>query len=429
MACLSIFLANRYSWRVNSSKPFSSISDNVNREIVKCPACGCSDIKLIFDFGKVPLAGYFPERGSSDRKYLIPMQLRICSDCQLVQVNPDVNDEILFEDYRYVSSVGMQKHFDEFAHWFTESRKITKSSRILEIGCNDGPLLKSLTNHGYQPVGIDPARNIVERAKEKGLNVICDYFNLNSVIHNELESSFDVVISCNSFAHISNIDEIAESVAKTLTQDGIFIVEVQSLQDLVETRAYDFVYHEHKYYYSLFSLSALMKRHGMFLIDALHINTHGGSIRYVFSKKELLQTQELTELIHKERSIDLSVHAIADSIQFFMHELNKLKHFLQEAVRRGEICVGIGASGRANMILNYLQLGPEILSEVFDESSERINREMALSGIPISPFSTAPASLADNVVVLAWNFSDILIEKWPIKNSKFILPLPIFTII
>lgn len=407
----------------------SPIPGKVSREIANCPACDSLEIELIFDFGQVPLAGYFPKRGMADKKNLFPMQLRVCNVCQLVQINPDISDYILFEDYRYVSSVGMQNHFNDFAVWLAQNRKLDLNSRILEIGCNDGPLLQALTIRGFNPVGIDPARNIVELARAKNLDVICDFFNMGSVIRNKMENTFDVIISCNSFAHMSDIDHIAASVAEALTQDGLFIVEVQSLQDLVESKAFDFVYHEHKYYYSIQSISLLMKRHGMFLVDALRVNTHGGSIRYVFSKKDLGQSPGLIELVLNEKSIDLTSSAIANSIKCFMNELAKLKFFLQEAIGKGELCVGVGASGRANMILSYLQLPFGTLSEVFDESSERVDREMALTGVPISPFNLATASLADNVVILAWNYSDTFIQKWPKKDTKFILPLPKFRVL
>ncbi len=414
---------------MDSPESISPVSDHVSREVSNCPACNNLEIEIIFDFGQVPLAGYFPKRGMADEKNLLPMQLRVCSACQLVQINPDVSDDILFEDYRYVSSIGMQNHFDEFAIWLAQTQKLDQNSKILEIGCNDGPLLQALTDRGFNPVGIDPARNIVELAREKNLDVICDYFNMSSVIRNKMENAFDVIISCNSFAHISGIDHIAASVAKALTQDGLFIVEVQSLQDLVESKAFDFVYHEHKYYYSIHSISVLMKRHGMFLVDALHVNTHGGSIRYVFSKNDLGQSPGLIELILNEKSVDLTGPSIANSIECFMEELAKLKIFLQEAVRKGEICVGVGASGRANMMLSYLRLPLGTLSEVFDESSERVDREMALTGVPVSPFFLASASRADNVVILAWNYSDTFIQKWPRKDTKFILPLPKFRIV
>lgn len=402
--------------------------DSPFHEISSCPACKNSEFDSIFDFGKVPLAGYFPLPGESDERFLIPMELRSCKACQLVQVNPDVSDNLLFADYRYVSSIGMQSHFDSFANWFKESNLAEYDSTILEIGCNDGPLLTSLTRLGYRPVGIDPASNIVKQASDKGLKVICDFFNLKTVAAKKLENTCDVIISCNSFAHISAIDEIARSVALALNPTGVFIVEVQSLSDLVKSKAYDFVYHEHKYYYSIMSISKLLHRHGMYLIDGMQIPTHGGSLRLVFSKTNKSKSENLKRMSKTENSVDLSAGAISLSVAAFMNELNKLKDFLRTASDDNQLCVGVGASGRANMLLNYLMPEAKGIAAVYDESPERIGREMALSGIPVKRLDARTEMNSPNVLVLAWNFSEVLMSKWPIVNSTFVLPLPEFSV-
>jgi SAM-dependent methyltransferase len=375
------------------------------------------------------LAGYFPLPGESQEKFLIPMELRSCKECQLVQINPDVSDELLFADYRYVSSVGMQPHFDSFANWFEESHLADQNSTILEIGCNDGPLLDALTKKGYRPIGIDPASNIVGQARQKGLNVICDFFNLESVEANNLVNACDILISCNSFAHISDIDVIAKSVAHALKPTGFFIVEIQSLLDLVESKAFDFVYHEHKYYYSIVSISKLLHRHGMYLVDGMEITTHGGSMRLVFSKSKNGESENLKNMIKKETSVDLSPTALGISIVSFMNEIQKLKFFLKSISEENQVCVGVGASGRANMLLNYLLPEARVINAVYDESPERIGREMALSEIPVERLAEANKLAPGTVVVLAWNYSEVLINKWPNQQSTFVIPLPEFTVV
>jgi SAM-dependent methyltransferase len=399
------------------------------REINLCPACSNSEFDRIYDFGNVPLAGYFPLPGESEEKFLIPMELRSCKECQLVQINPDVSDELLFADYRYVSSVGMQPHFDSFANWFEESHLADQNSTILEIGCNDGPLLDALTKKGYRPIGIDPASNIVGQARQKGLNVICDFFNLESVEANNLVNACDILISCNSFAHISDIDVIAKSVARALKPTGFFIVEIQSLLDLVESKAFDFVYHEHKYYYSIVSISKLLHRHGMYLVDGMEIATHGGSMRLVFSKSKNGESENLKNMIKKETSVDLSPTALGISIVSFMNEIQKLKIFLKSISEENQVCVGVGASGRANMLLNYLLPEARVINAVYDESPERIGREMALSEIPVERLAEANKLAPGTVVVLAWNYSEVLINKWPNQQSTFVIPLPEFTVV
>jgi len=357
------------------------------------------------------------------------MELRSCKECQLVQINPDVSDELLFADYRYVSSVGMQTHFDAFANWFEESHLADQGSTILEIGCNDGPLLDSLTKKGYKPIGIDPASNIVRQASQKGLTVICDFFNLESIEEHKLVNNCDVLISCNSFAHISDIDLVAKSVAHALKPTGVFIVEIQSLYDLVESKAFDFVYHEHKYYYSIVSISNLLRRHGLYLVDGMEIATHGGSMRLVFSKRKHDKSENLEKMIEKENSVDLSPPAIEIAINSFMNEIQKLKKFLRSSSEKNQVCVGVGASGRANMLLNYLLPEAKVIEAVYDESPERIRREMALSEIPVKELAEASELAPANVLVLAWNYSEVLINKWPNQKSTFVVPLPEFTVV
>ena len=405
------------------------IQDSPFQEIDLCPACSNSEFDRIYEFGNVPLAGYFPLPGKSEEKFLIPMELRSCKECQLVQINPDVNDDLLFADYRYVSSVGMQSHFDSFADWFEKSHFADQNSTILEIGCNDGPLLDSLTKKGYRPIGIDPASNIVRQASQKGLNVICDFFNLESVEAHQLVNTCDVLISCNSFAHISDIGLVAKSVARALKPTGVFIVEIQSLYDLVKSKAFDFVYHEHKYYYSIVSISNLLRRHGMYLVDGMEIDTHGGSMRLVFSKSKNDESEIVKKMIKKENSVDLTPTAIQVAIVSFMEEIQKLKIFLQSSSKENQVCVGVGASGRANMLLNYLLPEAKVIDAVYDESPERIGREMALSEIPVKGLAEASELGPANVLVLAWNYSEVLISKWSNQNSTFVIPLPEFTVL
>lgn len=399
------------------------------QEIDLCPACRSGDFEEIYNFGMVPLAGYFPLAGKSENRFLVPMELRTCKKCQLVQINPDVSDELLFSDYRYLSSVGMQPHFDSFASWFDANKLAEHESTILEIGCNDGPLLTSLTKKGYSPIGIDPALNIVREARDKGLKVICDYFNMESLDSNQLVNACDVLISCNSFAHISNIDNIAESVARALKPSGIFIVEIQSLNNLVASKAFDFVYHEHKYYYSIQSISNLLHRHGFYLIDGMEIDTHGGSMRLVFSKSNKVQSENIKRMIEKEKSVDLSPSALKLAVISFMDEIQKIKNLLRKSAEEKPVYFGVGASGRANMLLHYMLPEAKRIEAVYDESPERIGREMALSQIPVRKLADVQIGVAQLVIVLAWNYSEILIKKWPNKNSTFIIPLPNFRII
>ena len=399
-------------------------------KVTRCSGCNTNNLEIIWDFKKVPLAGYFPVKGAEDLRNLIPMELTQCSNCLLVQIDPNVSDVLLFEDYRYISSVGMQRHFNEFAEWFMASFSPKNECDILEIGCNDGPLLQSLTKFGFSPMGIDPASNIVELAKDKGLQVVNDFFSLDSVTKYGFESKFDYIISCNSFAHISKIREIAKAVSFALKENGKFIVEVQSFYALVNSLAFDFVYHEHKFYYTLSSIENLLNNYELNLIDVQIIGSHGGSYRLTFSNSIKTKSERLKSEMDKESASNiLNVEAIKLKVKMFMGNIEHLGKELEELKDSGLKIIGFGASGRANMQLSYLGEKASLIDYVVDESKERIGRNLAFSGVGIKNYADLKGDEYDVCVILAWNFADHIMEKMQHPGKIFIIPFPEFKII
>ena len=398
--------------------------------VTTCSGCNTNNLEIIWDFKKVPLAGYFPIKGSENLKNLIPMTLIQCSNCMLVQINPNVSDNLLFEDYRYISSVGMQRHFNEFADWFVSSFAPMVNCEILEIGCNDGPLLESLTQHGFNPIGIDPASNIVKLATAKSLNVVSDFFSLESAKKYSFESKFDYVISCNSFAHISKIGEIAAAVSFVLKENGRFIVEVQSFNELVKSLAFDFVYHEHKFYYTLNSIKNLLENFGLHLVDVELISSHGGSYRLTFSNSTVIKSDRLNLEIERESESNvLNVEDVRLQVQKFMENIDYLGEELQTLKDSGLKIIGFGASGRANMQLSYLGEKASLIDYVVDESRERIGRNLAFTGIAIRDYADLKVDDYDVCVILAWNFANQIMAKMEHPGKIFIIPFPEFKII
>jgi SAM-dependent methyltransferase len=393
------------------------------KELVSCGACQSENLELTHDFGHVPLAGYFPKPEDTQLD-LVPMKLLFCKECTLHQISPDISDEYLFKDYRYISSVGMQRHFDELANWFVSACHPEKSAKILEFGCNDGPLLSALTDKGFSPVGIDPASNIVQRASNKGLRVINDFFSLDAVRRYSELQDLEYIFSSNSFAHISEISEIAHAVSAALAPNGRFIVEVQSLVALLDSNAFDFIYHEHKYYYTLESITRLMKQFDLYLEYASVIPTHGGSYRLIFGKSQTEQSLETRELISKESSSILDSKSIGSAILKYETELEKLDNLIETLNVEGNRIVAFGASGRANMLLAKLPRSRALIEKVIDESPERFGRLMAQNQIPIEPLSGNDLTQYTTLVILAWNYSDVVIKKLEHTELDYVIPLP-----
>lgn len=397
-------------------------------EITNCGSCKSSEITLVHDFGKVPLAGYFPT--SEERLLpLVPMQLHRCKSCTLYQISPDISDSYLFSNYRYVSSIGMQAHFNEFALWFSENENAATNVKIAELGCNDGPFLEALNRLGYNPTGIDPAVNIVRLAREKGLAVINDFFSLSAVDKYTELQDLDYLFSSNSFAHINQIQEVAEAVSMALSESGRFIVEVQSFNSLLANNAFDFVYHEHKYYYTLESMTNLMRQFGLHLIDGVLTDAHGGSYRLIFSKEFDNQSERVRNLLKSEREKDFGIDSVRNAISQYLTQLAALDQFVDKQLSIGQKIIAFGASGRANMLLGNLPLTRARSIKVIDESPERINRLMAQNKNEVVSFQEINQNDYDYVLVLAWNFRNSIIDKWKNEKTSFITPLPFFKVL
>jgi SAM-dependent methyltransferase len=384
-----------------------------------CASCNEGNFSQIYDFGRVPLAGSFPTDPGKVKKY--PLKIIKCKACELVQTNYLIDPEELFKDYRYISSVGMQKHFDEYAEWLVDVEGIDKNKIILEFGCNDGPLLYALKQKGITALGVDPASNIVKLGQAKDLLIIDDFFNYDFVNRSGLSNHFDYILSSNSFAHIEDIQGVIEGVKAALVLNGKFIFEVQYLVDLVDKFQFDFMYHEHLFYYTLTSLQNLFKPHGLTILDFERIPIHSGSIRVIVGKGK--SNQKVLEQLKAEEPY-LNLNNFSEHIST---ALNNLKTYLKD--NKNLKIAGYGASGRANVVTSVLDLDQSLVQYIIDESPERYNKWTANGKIPIFPPEHLVKFKPDVIVVFAWNFADMIIEKTKHLGIPYIIPFPELKII
>jgi hypothetical protein len=203
-------------------------------------------------------------------------------------------------------------------------------------------------------------------------------------------------------------------------------VEVQSFSDLIKTNSFDFIYHEHKYYYSIKSIEYLLKEFGLHLIDGMKIDTHGGSYRLTFSKNSHDKSTRIKDMEREEATESFTKVALVSGIETFMRQINLMREFLRMCKREEKHVVGFGASGRANMLLSYLGEEASIIEVVFDESAERIGRNMGFTGIPIASFTEMSNRQYDAVIILAWNYATTVLSKLPIRRTPVVIPLPVY---
>ena len=381
-----------------------------------CASCSGRKFDVIYDFGKIPLAGSFPKENKNIEYF--PLKIIKCKKCGLVQTNTLIPPEVLFKDYRYISSVGMQKHFNSFADWLIRTQKLTAMSNVLEFGCNDGPLLEALKYRGiHNTLGVDPATNIVELGRKKSLNILNDFFDYNLARNKEWENKFDLILASNTFAHIENINSVVKGVHYSLKPKGRFIFEVQYLVDLVDKFQFDFMYHEHLFYYTVTSLKTLLSKHNLKIINVESVPIHSGSIR-VIATKDTSEFKE--EVVDGFMEVEKDYNDLSKFKNSIAKSLNNLKTFLDN--NKDKKIIGYGASGRANVVVGTLDLDESYIDYIIDESPERYNRLTSNGKIRILPPSKIGE--ADYILIFAWNFSDMIIEKTKHLKIPYIIPFP-----
>lgn len=396
----------------------------------ECAICGNKDLKTIIEYGEVPLAGDFPSKDELDVERKFNMDLLFCEECCLLQTDSVIDADALFKDYRYMSSIGLSKHFTEVANFLKTKFNLDSGSKILEIGSNDGVLLKPLQDLGLNPIGIEPAVNISKVAVDKGCNVINDYFNENNAKKYFGDDGFDLIVSNNCFAHIDDIHSIVSGVHKLLKEDGHFVIEVHYVKNLIEQLQYDNIYHEHIYYYSLNALHNLFSKYGMTIVDYEELPIHSGSIRVIVSNKHLPIQNKIADKLSLEEANGLTSLSYFKNFSDNVYAHTKtIREELVKLKEQGFKIAGYGASGRANMLCNLANLGPDLIDYIVDESPERCGRFIAGKHIPIVNKQHLLDDHPDYIMIFAWNFSKMIIEKLEGNNFKYIIGFPTLQVV
>jgi methylation protein EvaC len=402
-----------------------------------CAFCGSSALTEVIDFGKVAIAGAFlkKEQIPTEKKY--PLAIVFCNDCYAVQVRDHIDPEVLFETDFYFSSAikTLRDHFADYAaevvdRFISDPKKAT----TLEFGSNDGVLLKPIADLGVGTViGVEPAKNIIETVKDDRLTLINDFFNValaEKVI--KQYGHVDLVMANNTYAHISDINGVTAGVEKVLKDDGVFSFEVHYLGKVIQGLQYDFIYHEHIYYYSLLALDNHMARHGMVIFDIKPISIHGGSIRFYAAKKSSKHANNISKTVKdfraEEKKLGFDKPAmyknfaaeIADKKQQLMTLLDDLKG-------QGKKIVGYGASGRANTIIQYCGITNKHVDFMIDDAPAKLGMYTPGSHLEIRNNEALKTYKPDYVLVFAWAFYDEIVAKsqdYLKAGGQMIVPLP-----
>ncbi len=400
--------------------------------VERCQVCECRDLQPVLFLGYLPPVNQMHAIGERPREQpAYPAHVLCCPRCHLVQLGLIVDPGILFPpEYPYTS--GTTKILREnFAELYRECQgmiALGPDDLIVDIGSNDGTLLSNFKKGGHRVYGIEPTLT-GNLAIEQGIPTEIAFFGRGIAEKvKDRQGPAKVVTATNVFAHIENIHEIAESILLLLGEKGVFISESHYLMSLIDTLQYDTIYHEHLRYYSLHSLAHLLKTHGLEVIHAKRIPTHGGSIRVYSARSSAYPVQPSVKAILSEET---SAGPLMLQLNKFRERviLSKLQLYalLLDIKKKGARICGISAPSRASTLITYTGIDDGILDYVVEiKGSRKIGKYMPGTLIPVVEESRLFEDQPEYALILSWHIADELIPKLTQKGFKgrYVIPLP-----
>lgn len=421
--------------------------------ILSCRCCGSQKIKSVVSLGFTPLANALLTKEQLDQpeeKY--PLDLVFCEDCTLVQIVETVPPEKLFCRYFYNSSISQTTldNAKEITGRLIDRMKLKPFgepgfSTVVEIGSNDGYLLKNYVEKGIKVIGIEPAENIADKANKSGVRTINGFFNESSARKlvgggsKEIDSKrvgwifhADLIHANNVLAHVADLHGVIEGIKILLAPDGMAVVETHYVRDLFDHCEFDCIYHEHLCYYSLHSIQKLFSLHGMDMVYAERIPIHGGSLRVYFQRSDGPKSYDSPEVVNAmlAEEIDWGIKKIA-KYRELEYKIVLLKRALLESLGKmksvGKKVIGYGATAKSTTLLNYFGIGTETLDYMADATPDKQGKFTPGTHLPIYSPKSLMSTLPDCALLTAWNFVEEIVKKeTPYRESggKFLIPIP-----
>lgn len=394
-----------------------------------CRMCNSKSFHEVINLGKHPLVNSLVEKKDLKKKDpVFSIKVKQCKKCNLIQLTDiiDANEIYKNVDYLYFSSdmPGLKNYFKPYAEDL-KKRFLKKNDLVIEIGCNDGIMLQFFKKN-YRVLGVDPATNVILRTIKKDIKALPLFFtnDLAKKIKNEWGKA-KLIYGNNCIAHLNDVRDLIKGVDNLLTDDGIFVFECNYWGGMVKNTNYSLIYHDHFSYFTVKVWENFSKKYGLHAFDATVTPAQGGSLRLFLSKKKRAKTKRYKNLINFEKKTNLNSF---ESSKIYKNNViktsKKLKELVLNLIKKGKSIAGYGAAAKGMTILKCSDIGKK-LKYFVDDSPAKQGYYSPVDHIPIISRKEAEKKPTDYFIILAPNYSDVIIkkEKKFIQNGgKFIIP-------
>jgi SAM-dependent methyltransferase len=398
-----------------------------------CRFCNESLSRQFADLGVSPLSNAYLRGDQLDRmEPFYPLTVYVCERCFLVQLPAVETPENIFGDYAYFSSYS--ESWLEHARRYCAAMKgrlgLGAESQVIEIASNDGYLLQYFAQAGVPVLGIEPAANVAEVARTKGVDTIVKFFGV--VTATELAAAgrqADLLLGNNVLAHVPDINDFVAGMRVALKPNGTITMEFPHLMRLMIGNQFDTIYHEHFSYFSLLTVRQIFAAHGLTVFDVDELPTHGGSLRIYAAHADVAELRPSVAAL-EARELEFGLDRI-DAYLRFAEQVRQTKRsllqFLIRAKEEGKRVVGYGAPAKGNTLLNYCGVRTDFLDFTVDRSPHKQGLFLPGTRIPIHAPEKIAETKPDYVLILPWNLRDEIVKqmahvrKW---GGRFVVPIP-----
>jgi SAM-dependent methyltransferase len=399
-----------------------------------CRLCGSSSLELVLPSRPSAIGDAFvSEAHLSEQQGIFPLDCYLCLDCGHLQNLDVVDPDVLFREYTYRTSVslGLVEHFRKYAASCVADLGLAESDLVVEIGSNDGSLLKAFKNLGMRVAGVDPARAIAAAATAEGIPTMAEFFT-SAIADKIREENGSAALFCanNVFAHIDNMADVVVGIRKLLAPDGVFVFEVSYIVDMIDNMVFDTIYHEHVSHHALQPLEAFFNKHDMTLFDVARTGSKGGSIRgfaQPLSTGKRPRSTRLLEMLSEEQRRSVTKPQIyLDWFEAIERRKRAVLAHVDKAIAAGKTVAGYGASTTTTTLLYHFELEGRI-KFIVDDNALKQGMFSPGAHIPVLAPSALNARRPDIVVILAWMYAEPILQRnkaYVAAGGQFLVPLP-----